>query len=84
MREFVSKRTACDVAVLVDQEVGSRSNTGRFVVDPGSMEAYVLHALKKRHARVCVVPFEPQITPTIDELRALEPRLVFNLTEWVD
>ena len=43
----------------------------------------MLHALQARHRGVCVVPFDPTITPTIDELRALEPRLVFNLTEWV-
>jgi D-alanine-D-alanine ligase len=79
-----SGRTGCDIAVLVDQEIGSRGGNGRFIVDSGSMEAYVLHALKKQHAAVEVVPFDPQITPTIAELRALEPRLVFNLTEWVD
>jgi D-alanine-D-alanine ligase len=29
------------------------------------------------------VPFDPQITPTIETLRRLEPKLVFNLTEWL-
>jgi D-alanine-D-alanine ligase len=29
------------------------------------------------------VPFDPAITPTINELKTLSPRLVFNLTEWV-
>jgi len=43
----------------------------------------VLWALKQRHRSVAVVPFSPQITPTIEELRKLKPRLVFNLTEWV-
>jgi D-alanine-D-alanine ligase len=69
--------------VLVDEEVGSLSDSGRFVVDPGSMEAYVLHALRKQYSGIAVVPFDPQITPTIEALRALSPRLVFNLTEWI-
>ena len=74
---------ACDIAVLVDEEVGVRSSTGRFVVDAKSMEANVLFALKQRHRNVSVVPFDSGITPTIEELRKLKPRLVFNLTEWV-
>ena len=73
----------CDIAALVDEEVGERNAGGRFVVDRGSMEAYVVHALQLGGRDVRVVPFNPQITPTIDELRALKPRLVFNLTEWV-
>jgi D-alanine-D-alanine ligase len=32
---------------------------------------------------VCIVPFDPEITPTVEKLRSLKPRLVFNLTEWV-
>jgi D-alanine-D-alanine ligase len=83
MRQSCETRGACDIAVLVDEEVGERKANGRFVVDAGSMEAYVLRALVQRHPRVCVVPFEPRITPTIESLRTLEPRLVFNLTEWV-
>src|SRR5215210_2788647 len=78
-----SKRAICDVAVLVDEEVGERNAHGRFVVDRGSMEEYVLRALQLRHRDVHVVPFNPQVSPTVDELRALKPRLVFNLTEWV-
>src|SRR5688572_13810174 len=74
---------ACDIAVLVDEEVGSRNGTGRFVVDARSMESNVLWALKKAHRSVRVVPFSPDITPTVEELRTLKPRLVFNLTEWV-
>ena len=74
---------ACDVAVLVDDEVGRRTSTGRFAVDAKSMEANVLWALRQRHRGVHVVPFSPQITPTIEELKRLKPRLVFNLTEWV-
>ena len=74
----------CDVAVLVDQEVGTRSTSGRFVVDAGSMEAHVVHALRARHGNVAVVPFDSAVVPTIDALRALKPRLVFNLTEWLE
>jgi D-alanine-D-alanine ligase len=33
---------------------------------------------------VVIVPFDPGVTATIAELRALKPRVVFNLTEWVD
>ena len=73
----------CDIAVLVDEEVGARSRTGRFIVDARSMESNVLWALRQRHRSVRVVPFSSDITPTIEELRALRPRLVFNLTEWV-
>jgi len=69
--------------VLVDEEVGARSASGRFVVDAGSMEAHVLHALRGRYAGVAVVPFDAAIVPTIEELRRLAPRLVFNLTEWI-
>ena len=74
---------ACDVAVLVDEEVGARSATGRFVIDARSMESNVLWVLKQQHRNIRVVPFSPDITPTVEELRKLKPRLVFNLTEWV-
>jgi D-alanine-D-alanine ligase len=83
MRESCNPDTACDIAVLVDEEVGERKANGRFVVDAGSMEAHVLRALTKSSSRVCVVPFDPRITPTIEALRTLKPPLVFNLTEWV-
>lgn len=73
----------CEIAVLVDEEVGARNGTGRFVVDARSMESNVLWALRQRHRSICVVPFSPAITPTVEELRRLKPRLVFNLTEWV-
>ncbi len=76
-------REPCEIALLVDEEIGTRGAGGRFVVDPGTMEAHVLSCLDARHAHVSVVPFDPAITPTIEELRALAPRLVFNLTEWV-
>jgi len=76
-------KTRCDVAVLVDEEVGERDASGRFAVERGSMEAHVLHALAASSLQVCVVPFDPAITPTVEVLRRLEPRLVFNLTEWI-
>ena len=79
-RESATAR--CDIAVLVDEEVGNRNRSGRFVVDRGTMENYVLQVLRER-GTVSVVPFVAQITPTVDELRALKPRLVFNLTEWL-
>lgn len=77
-------RARCDIAVLVDNEVGETNGAGRFVLDRGTMEASVVQVLQTDHASVCVVPFDPLIVPTIDTLRALRPRLVFNLTEWVD
>jgi D-alanine-D-alanine ligase len=73
----------CDIAVLVDDEVGEVDAEGRFVLERGTMEWHVVEALKARHGAIRVVPFDPAITPTIDALRALEPGLVFNLTEWV-
>jgi D-alanine-D-alanine ligase len=76
-------REPCDIALLVDEEIGARDAGGRFVVEPGTMEAHVLACLEARHAHVTVVPFDPAITPTGEALRALAPRLVFNLTEWV-
>ena len=75
---------ACDIVVLVDEEIGHRNSAGRFIVDRPSMEAYVLAALGKRYERVCVLPFEAAITPTIEAIRKLKPRVVFNLTEWLD
>lgn len=79
----ISRQGRCDIAVLVDEEVGERDSKGRFVVERRSMEAQVLQALRQQRHTTCVVPFNPKITPTIEALRALKPRLVFNLTEWV-
>src|SRR6185436_12595747 len=77
-----SRKIRCDIAVLVDEETGERDSRGRFVVEARSMEANVLQALEAKH-HIRAVPFDPKITPTIEELRRLKPRLVFNLTEWV-
>jgi D-alanine-D-alanine ligase len=72
------------IAVLVDQEVGERDGDGRFVLERGTMEWYVLQMVEQQHDNVRVVPFEADVTSTIAALQALKPRLVFNLTEWVD
>lgn len=74
----------CDVALLVDIETGRRDARNRFVPDRGSVEAQVLRALASQHRRVSVVPFDAVASQTLDELRALRPRTVFNLTEWID
>jgi D-alanine-D-alanine ligase len=83
MQAASSPHEPCEIAVLVDEEIGARDAGGRFVVEPGTMEAHVLSCLEARKTRVAVVPFDPAITPTINELKTLSPRLVFNLTEWV-
>ena len=74
----------CDILVLVDEETGDYRRNGRFAVEAASMEASVLACLRARRERVEVVPFDPRVTQTIERLRALKPRLVLNLTEWVD
>lgn len=74
----------CDVALLVDVETGRRDAAGRFVPDADSMERDVLQVLSAQHERVAVVPFESELDETVRELRSLQPRLVFNLTEWID
>src|SRR5882762_1501065 len=38
----------------------------------------------ERNKRIAVVPFGPDIATTLAELAKLKPRIVFNLTEWVD
>jgi D-alanine-D-alanine ligase len=83
MPDASTAQIACDVAVLVDEEVGEPDAQGRFVLERGTMEWYVLQTLEQQHENVCVVPFDPEITSTIAALRGLNPSLVFNLTEWV-
>jgi D-alanine-D-alanine ligase len=78
------RRERCDVAMLVDAENGERNRSGRFVLDRPSMEQHVLNALRPRYKRIAVVPFGPDIAATVAELTMLKPRIVFNLTEWVD
>src|SRR5208282_1581333 len=74
----------CGIAMLVDSETGHRNRSGRFVPDRGSVEAYVLKALRSRYRDTAVVPFGPDVYETIAELRRLAPQMVFNLTEWLD
>ncbi|MBI4205018.1 MAG: hypothetical protein HY527_08330 [Betaproteobacteria bacterium] len=74
----------CDIALLVDEETGARLKSGRFVPDRGSVEARVHACLTQHYGHVTVVPFTRDIVATIQELRALKPGLVFNLTEWLD
>lgn len=74
----------CDVALLVDEETGEYRPSGRFVPESDDVEEKVLRALRKRYRRVEVVPFSPKVVDTIERLRKLKPRIVFNLTEWVD
>ena len=78
------KSARCDVALLVDAEAGERRSSGRFVPERSSVEAYVLGALRALRVRAVVVPFDAAVAPVIAELRALKPKLVFNLTESVD
>lgn len=82
----VTKKGAqpCDVALLVDIETGAHDENGAFVPDAGSMEHDVMQCLSAQHARVEVVPFESRLDETVRRLRSLKPRLVFNLTEWLD
>lgn len=70
--------------MLVDAETGERNPSGRFAPDRGSMEQRVFRSLCGRYPQVAVVPFGPDIVATLAELRKLRPRIVFNLTEWVD
>ena len=41
-------------------------------------------ALRRRFDSVVIVPFGPDIPATLTRLKELKPRIVFNLTEWVD
>lgn len=84
MRQRMAGSERCDVAMLVDAEIGERRKSGRFVLHRSSMEEHVFNALRPRYARITVVPFGPDIVATVAELAKLKPRIVFNLTEWVD
>ena len=78
-----NRKARCDVALLVDEETGRRAANGAFIVDAGSVEAQVLRVLRLQHERVTVVPYNADDEVTSAALRALNPRLVFNLTEWI-
>jgi D-alanine-D-alanine ligase len=78
------RQKRCDIALLVDVETGEHDRNGAFVPDPDSMESEVLKCLCERHKGVKVVPCEIRIEDTVRSLRTLKPRLIFNLTEWLD
>ena len=77
-------RSRCDIALLVDDEVGDYTEDGTFVPARGSVEHHVLRTLRTQHQRVEIVPFSQPLADTLLKLQALKPRLVFNLTEWID
>jgi D-alanine-D-alanine ligase len=72
-----------NIAVLVDAETGAFDKSGEFELERGTMEWQVVQALTRERTRIRVLPFDPQITPTVEALRVARPDLVFNLTEWV-
>jgi D-alanine-D-alanine ligase len=72
-----------DIAVLVDAETGAFDKSGEFELERGTMEWQVVQQLTRGRASIRVLPFDAQITPTVEALRAAKPDLVFNLTEWV-
>jgi D-alanine-D-alanine ligase len=84
MAHNISNSSRCDVAMLVDAETVAQTRHGAYIPERNSVEAHVLRALRARHARVEVVPFDIGVAATVERLQALRPRLVFNLTEWLD
>lgn len=84
MKTNAKSAARCDVALLVDFETGARGSSGKFVVDRNSVEELLYRCLRTLYPSVAIVPFDPAVTPTIAELRALKPRVVFNITEWVE
>ncbi|MDP1674673.1 MAG: hypothetical protein Q8L65_16355 [Burkholderiales bacterium] len=83
-KKTAARKARCDIVLLVDAEAGERRGNGRFVPERSSVEAYLLDELRAQRLNVTVVPFDAGVEPVIAELRALKPRLVFNLTECVD
>ena len=81
---MIHSAARCDIALLVDIETGVRGANGLFVPDPGGVEAQVQNALRREYAHVPVAPFDPLAANPLNELHALRPRMVFNLTEWID
>ena len=79
-----ARRTSCDVALLADAEAVDRRRHGGFVPERSSVEAYLLKELRSQKLHAVMLPFEAGVEATIAALRALKPRLVFNLTECVD
>ena len=79
-----SATARCDIALLVDAEAGDRRSSGQFVPLRSSVEAYVFAELSRQGLQVTVIPFVAGVDETLNELRTLKPKLVFNLTECVD
>lgn len=79
-----AKKKQCEVALLVDEETGALLSSGRFAPDGGGMEAHLLRCLRQRYRNVAIIPFDPGMIRTIEALRSLQPKVVFNVTEWVD
>ena len=77
-------KARCDVALLVDEETGEYGHDGRFIPEDDDVEEKVLRALRRSYARVEVVPFRRDVKSTVQWLRRLDPRVVMNLTEWID
>lgn len=78
------KPPRCDVALLVDEETGRYARDGRFIPEDDDVEEKVLRALRASYRRVEVVPYTRDTEATVRWLRRLDPRIVMNLTEWVD
>jgi D-alanine-D-alanine ligase len=78
------RKKRCDVALLVDEETGEYAESGHFIPESDDVEEKVLRALRRHYNRVEVVPFSPKVVETIRWLRRLRPKIVFNLTEWVE
>jgi D-alanine-D-alanine ligase len=78
------KARRCDVALLVDEETGEYGRDGRFIPEDDDVEEKVLRALRHSYNRVEVVPFTRKVDVTVQWLRRLDPRVVMNLTEWLD
>jgi D-alanine-D-alanine ligase len=74
----------CDVVLLVDEETGEYGRDGRFIPEDDDVEEKVLRALRRSYQRVEVVPYTRDHEATANWLRRLNPRIVFNLTEWLD
>ena len=74
----------CDIVLLVDAEAVDLRKSGLYVPDRSSVEAYLLAELRSQGLQVTALPFVAGVEATIARLRALKPRLVFNLTECVD
>ena len=65
----------CDIAVLVDEEVGDVDKAGEFVLERGTMEWHVCEALRRHDRGVSVVPFAKLKTKSLAK--------PFDTSHWV-